>query len=48
MLALWLVADSEAISYQVTHTLIKWENFEATLQRQLTIARLTFSLFFIN
>lgn len=41
-LALWLVADLEALSYQATQNLNKSENLETcTAQQQLTIARVS-------
>ena len=44
--ALWLVADFEALSYQVTPNFIKPKTLKLALQRQLTIARVVCRLLF--
>jgi hypothetical protein len=46
--ALWLVADFEAITYQDTTKFNKSETLKPALQRQLTIACVVRSLFFLN
>jgi hypothetical protein len=45
-LAIWLVADCEALFYQATPILIRAKTLKLALQRQLTKAHVGISLFF--